>query len=380
MVALYEPRDVPGALADRHPGEFAYIRQFARWPARELVRNVDTHVLALSAGDTLMPVTLDRPRAGNCYVVSPTAAYTDYARYELQIVPSGAARLAGEALISAVSLWLRRVRLDRIVHVNNWMLSTNLYGEWSGEGLAEIVEALSALYPDRAIVLRSLNTFSNATLLDRAARCGCQLLPSRQIYIQDGRQAGGRRLAGRRDYKQDGRLFAQTGYRVCAPDPDREPCVFDRIESLYAKLYLERYTPLNPQFTSHWLRNGCADGWLKLFCLISPEGGIDGVAGMIERGDTITTPVLGYDTDLPQSLGLYRMLCRICTDEAIARGLALNGSAGAASFKRSRGGVPHVEYSAVFADHLGFESRLAWRTLSALLNRFAAPLLQRYAL
>ena len=380
VIELFDAGDLPEALAQRWPMEAAYIRQFAQTPSQDLIRNVTTTVRALSIGDALMPVTVDSPHPGNCYVVSPSAAYTEYARYELQILPQPLVKQILKGVIAAFEYWYRRVRFDRIVHVNNWMLSTNMYHCWEGEGLEEITAALLDRYPDKAIVFRSLNPFSNGKLLETMTRSGYVLLPSRQVYIQDARQDQGRRFSAHRDFKRDARLVAQRGYRVCSPDPDRNPGVFERLENLYGQLYLEKYTPLNPQFTSRWLQNGFQDGWLKLFCLTSAEGRIDGVAGVVRRGDTMTTPVLGYEMALPQSLGLYRMLSWISTDEAIRNGLAFNGSAGAASFKRSRGAVPYIEYSAVYGKHLDFERKLAWHVLQSLLNRFAAPLMRRYAL
>ena len=380
MIELFDPGDLPDAVARRCPVEAAYIRQFAETSSQDLIRNVSTTVRALSVGDTLMPVTVDSPVRGNCYVVSPSAAYTDYAEYELQVVPSAIARAALKATIAVFGRWVGRVRLDRVVHVNNWMVSTNLYLGWEAGQLEEISVVVREQYPESAIAFRSLNTFSNGALIQQAVRGGFLLLPSRQIYIQDARQDGGSRFRARRDLKQDARLFAHSGYAVSRPDPDRGPEVFDRLERLYNLLYLEKYTPLNPRFTSRWMRNGCRDGWLDLTCLVTGDGRIDGVAGCLRRGDTMTTPVLGYDTALPQSLGLYRMLSWICTDKAIRDGLALNCSGGAASFKRSRGALPVIEYSAVYVKHLDSERKLAWRVLAGMLNRLAAPLLRRYAL
>lgn len=380
MIELFGPVDLPDAVARRCPAEAAYIRQFADTPSQDLIRNVSTVVRALSVGDTLIPVTVDSPVRGNCYVVSPSATYTDYAEYELQVVPSAIVRAALKAVIALLGRSFGRVGLDRVVHVNNWMVSTNLYLGWEAGQLEEITVAVRKQYPESAIAFRSLNTFSNGALLRQAVRSGHLLLPSRQIYIQDARKEGGSRFRARRDLKQDARLFAQSGYTVCRPDPDCDPEVFDRLERLYNLLYLEKYTALNPRFTGRWIRNGCREGWLDLTCLVTEDGRIDGVAGCLRRGDTMTTPVLGYDTALPQSLGLYRMLSWICTDKAIRNGLALNCSGGASSFKRSRGAAPVIEYSAVYVKHLDPERKRAWHVLAGLLNRFAAPLLRRYAL
>ena len=380
MIELFDPGALPESLIRRWPMEAAYIRQFADTPSSALIRNAATTVRALSTGDALMPITVDASRPGNCYVVSPAAAYTAYARFELQVLPQRWLRAGLNGLIAVLDKWLRRVRFDRTVHVNNWMLSTNLYGDWEGAGLADITAAMIESFPDKAIVFRSLNPLSNGRLLELLARAGYLFLPSRQIYVQDARHGNGHQFSKRRDSKQDSRLLARSGYRVSRPDSEQDSAVFDRLEYLYGQLYLDKYTRLNPQFTSQWLRNGCQDRWLNLFCLVSPEGRIDGVAGMIRRGATTTTPVLGYDIELPQSLGMYRMLSWICTDEAIRNCLTLNCSAGAAAFKRSRGAAPYIEYSAAYVRHLDVERKLAWQVLNGLLNRFAAPLLRRYAL
>ena len=189
MIELFEPGDLPEYLVQRCPMEAAYIQQFAGAAAQDLIRNVTTSVRALAVADALMPVTVDSPQPGNCYVVSPTAAYSDYARYELQVLPNPFARSGLGAVVGAFDRWSRRVRLDRVVHVNNWMLSTNLYGCWKGEGLEDVTAGITEHFPDRAIALRSLNTFSNRELIQRGAQNGCLLLPSRQD-LHPGRPKG----------------------------------------------------------------------------------------------------------------------------------------------------------------------------------------------
>jgi len=59
-------------------------------------------------------------------------------------------------MADAAGLLLRAARINRIVHLNNWMLSTNLHGSWTGEGLTEIREHLVGHFPDHIIAARSL--------------------------------------------------------------------------------------------------------------------------------------------------------------------------------------------------------------------------------
>ena len=145
-------------------------------------------------------------------------------------------------------------------------------------------------------------------------------------------------------------------------------------------LYLEKYTSFNPQFTNRLVQLWRETNSLKLFGLRSPTGSIDGVVGCFRRGGVLTAPLVGYDTALPQKLGLYRMLMAIMFQAASDGEFVLNLSSGAASFKRLRGGKPYLEYTAVFCDHLSGYQRRAWRTVAALLNQVGGRVLQRLEL
>ena len=60
--------------------------------------------------------------------------------------------------------------------------------------------------------------------------------------------------------------------------------------------------------------------------------------------------------------------------------MQLNLSAGAASFKRTRGGEPAIEYSAVYCRHLTWRQRSVWATLATILEQVGARILRRYEL
>ncbi|WP_336629919.1 MULTISPECIES: hypothetical protein [unclassified Microbacterium] len=62
------------------------------------------------------------------------------------------------------------------------------------------------------------------------------------------------------------------------------------------------------------------------------------------------------------------------------RGAELNLSAGAAQFKRLRGGEPAIEYSAVQAAHLPAATRRAITALGALASRVGVPIMRRWEL
>lgn len=94
----------------------------------------------------------------------------------------------------------------------------------------------------------------------------------------------------------------------------------------------------------------------------------------------MTQPVFGYDTALPQSVGLYRLLSAQVFAEAREHGLAMHLSAGAGGFKQARGATPTPEFLAVVDRHLPLYRRAPWALLESVGTRVGLPLLRRYGL
>lgn len=359
----------------------ARVRAFVRHGAGA-IHNVATRMAILDTGEHFLPVSIndDNDPADNSYVVSPLTTYTGYAEFEIRQLgrPWLTWPLAG--LVAGLGGWLARARIDRIVQVNNWLLSTNLYPpDWDGQDLPAITRLLLQAHPDHAIGFRSLNRHSNAGLMDRLLDLGYLSVPSRQVYLFDGRAGAGASYLARRDSRKDARLLARSPYRQ-VPGDALVDSDYPRLEQLYNLLYLDKYCPLNPQFSADWLHAGQRDGWLELTALRSPEGSIDGVLGWFADAAIMTTPVVGYDTALPQKLGLYRLIAQISLERAAASRRLLNMSAGAARFKRLRGGQPEIEYSLVYVRHLPRERQRVWRVLSRLLHSVGVPVMRKFQL
>jgi len=89
----------------------------------------------------------------------------------------------------------------------------------------------------------------------------------------------------------------------------------------------------------------------------------------------MTTPLFGYDLSIPQELGLYRILSLKLIEEATNRELVLHQSSGAGQFKKCRGGVPVIEYNAVYIRHLSLFRRIVWKTVKIISNKIAMPMI-----
>src|SRR6202008_512912 len=107
---------------------------------------------------------------------------------------------------------------------------------------------------------------------------------------------------------------------------------------------------LNPAFTPAYIEMTHRAKIFQYRGLRDPDGVLSSVVGCFVRGGVLTTPIVGYDISRPREDALYRIASVLFAQIAQERGLKLNGSAGAADFKRCRGARGMIEYSAYFVD------------------------------
>ena len=354
-----------------------YADLFTQAPSRALIANLDTRLETIRVDNNWpLPLSINDGTGGeNCYLCSPRAQYVDYAAYELSRLGHPLVELPLRGLLAGAGAAFRRADLDRVVIVNNWLLSTNLYpADWHGQGLTDLLAALTTRYPGHAILFRSLNARQNPTLIPTLQRAGVRLLASRVVWHYDGARPIFTRSS---DYRCDLRLLARGDHEIIAHD-DLCPGDMPAFARLYEQLYVEKYTPLNPRYTTRYLA-ACHERRLLRFHGLRERatGRWLGVLGCFERDGVLTAPVVGYDTRQPQKRGLYRALMALVLRETARRGLLLNLSAGAGKFKRLRGGEPCAEFTAVFDAHLPLGCRWPWKMLEGLSNHVALPLAWR---
>ena len=151
----------PGENADwpaSDDGDYArrYLEPIMQRGPEAFIRNAHTAVYALRAGPLLLPVTAAEFHPDNSYVCSPYAHYVSYAVQEFANLKNPPVETGLRVLFRPLGWYLQRGGLDRVVYVNNWLLSTNLYPAGAAVQAAAIVDYLAAEFPDQAIVFRSL--------------------------------------------------------------------------------------------------------------------------------------------------------------------------------------------------------------------------------
>lgn len=374
---LFDPRSPPpGIWPATRILERAFIQGVAAAGVRTMVGNVVTRWRALRSGDRLFPVTINDGEIGGSYVCLPHSAYALYARQELDLVDIGRARLLARPILALLGRLLLAARINRVVHIDNWLLSTNLHGDWRGDDLAAIRRCICDRFPDHLVAIRSLDDWSCPELLAAARADGWTLVPSRQIWVTDDLATD---WVPRNAYGNDRRMVRRSGLEIATIDEMTGPDA-DAIAELYHLLYVGKYSALNPTFTPAFVTMTHSAGMIRYRVARAADGSIRAVAGSTVRGDILTPPVVGYDTTAPRRDGLYRLASFLFAQEALANGLRLHGSAGAPGFKRLRGAHGVIEYSAMYTRHLSPARRRAIDGFAAALDRFIVPMMRRRGL
>lgn len=363
------------AWPDSYDGRYAraYLTPFFEQAPHRLIANVyNTELRVAQVGDLVLPLTLSDFHPANSYVCSPYSHYVSYGGFEeVERLGNPAAERLIRLLLRPLAAFLRRQELDRVVYVNNWLLSTNLYPAIEPAQIVELAEALPGYFPDRPVIFRSVDGYRNPQLLDTLSRCGYRMVLSRQVYYQDPWVA-----RTKKQFKVDRSVMRRSQYRF-VDARELGAAAIPRLCELYRLLYLEKYSTYNPQFTENFVRIALERQLLTLWALVR-EGCIDGVVGYFVRNGVMTQPFFGYDTRLPQELALYRLLSLKTLLEGEERGLLVHASAGVGPFKRLRGGVATIEYNAVYDRHLPAARRLPWTLLKVLADKIAVPLFRHY--
>ena len=337
--------------------------------------NVQAQLGVVQSGDIVLPVTHGKYHRGQSYVVSPRAHYLDYAHEEASRLPSRTLRMLGLGACSLAQVLAGR-GLDSCVMVNNWLLSTNLYPAQIAVHAVEILECLLQTFPDQPIIFRSVDALANRELIATLVQRGCRAVLARSIYYQNVHASG---FWQQRQVKVDQRRFRSSGYRLRKLGFPNDVKHLPRVLDLYNKLYLEKYSSLNPQLTEAYLKNCLQHNLLSIHTL-EIDGRIDGVLGYYARNGIMTQPLFGYDTSLPRDLGLYAHLSMAVLWEAQQHQLLINASAGASDFKRQRGGQQMLEFNLVFDAHLPASRRRSWAMLEKLLGPSAQRIILEHGL
>jgi hypothetical protein len=350
-------------------GDYArrYLIPLMTEDPQKYIRNVyNTQLMAVKVGDTVIPISVTDFHPENTYTVSPYSHYVSYGGLEeVKHLDNPLAEAMVKVLMKPVAWYFRQAELDKVVFVNNYLLSTNLYPSVNSNQLSVLSEALIEWFPDRAIVFRSVDQKKNPHVYQMLEGLGYDLVLSRQVWYMDPVAA-----LKTRQCKEDLRVLKKNGYEV-VNGKDLSDEELHRAVQLYELLYLQKYSYYNPQFTFDFLKLARDAETLHMYGL-KKDGQLNGIMGFFVRNGAMTQPLFGYDTSLPLEEGLYRLLTLVTLQEGVKRGLLVHASGGVGKFKKVRGGESVTEYNAVYTKHLPLRRRLPWK-LIGLVSKAAIP-------
>ena len=353
-----------------------YLTPLITHGSKHYINNAKTTPMIFSIDKHEFPGGINDTEYDSSYVCSIYNALISYGSEESHKIGNPWIERPLRALMALQSALLRFGQINKNIFVNNYLLSTNLYPKWNGEGLNDFTQSHIKDYPDHAIIFRSLNHHTNARQLEQFEKRGYQLIPTRQVYIFD---AALNNFNKRRNVMRDKQLLEDSNYDVIEPEAITA-AQYPRIVELYNLLYLEKYSKHNPQYNEHMIAHWHKNNLLNIRLLKAPNGRIDGVIGCFENSQLTSAPLVGYNTSLPQEVGLYRMLIYLILKHTNDQNKILNLSSGAPEFKRTRGAQPFIEYAAIYIKHLPLKRRVIWRLVNLALSYLFVPLLKKYKL
>ena len=343
------------------------------------VSNVTADIHAVDIAGHSYPVTLlTHSDWQESYVASPRSTWLRYARHELiRHVPPALANVvkAGSCLIfGPLSALMRASKLDQAAIIGNYLISTNLYPEWHSDDIAEMTSVMCGRHHDIPLMIRNICPEVSPALMENLRAQGWKMMPSRMIYLCDPSE---KQVWKRNHVKQDAKLLVNGDVEIVR-QCELHLNDLTELRDVFRQLFIDKHSHLNPDFSPAFFELCLETTFLELIGL-RWQGRWVGVLGLYIHPESgwLTTPLIGYDTGLPQELGLYRRLMAILLSEAKNRGCLLHYSSGASQFKRARGGVPALEYTAVYDQHLPTRQRKATSLLIKLFQQFAPTMLKR---
>ena len=342
---------------------------------KKYIENIVTDLKILKIDDILLPVNINDAEYENSYTSSLYAHYVSYAKEELYELKNPTLEIILKTVLDILGHFYKLFKIDKVVYVNNWFLSTNLYIDLSKEQYEKITNFLKEKYPNRAIVFRSLNEKLLSNEIFYLKNLGYKMLGSRQVYIFDYNKRN--ILPSKKKYKlnYDIMLVQNGNYKVSTINEVHS----EQVINLYNQLYLDKYSKYNPQFSAEFIKLGLDKKLLNFKALYKNEI-MYGVIGYYMRNKVMTTPILGYDMSIAQTEALYRMLSAQIILESEIQKCTVNMSSGASHFKMHRGSIASVEYSALYYSHLAFCRKLGYKLLLFVINKIAIPMMKRQKL
>ncbi len=338
------------------------------------VDNIQADIYALKIDHYIFPVIVTTENYSNSWVCSPYAHYISYGKESVGLVENPLLAKFVKNLMTGLGKVSRSSKMNSVVYVNNWLFSTDLYPDGlNQEQIDSVVGLLTHRFPQHALVLRSLNDLTTASLMTTLKTQGFRLIASRYVFITDAKNES---IFKTRIVKSDLKLWNEHAYQF-VDENELEVEESKQLLDLYLKLYVHQHSHLQPQFNVNYFKM-LFEKKLLHFKVLKLNGVIKGMAGYYKRSNVMMCPLFGYEKNEAESNTIYRLLNTALLLEAKKAGLLFNQSAGAAFFKSVRRADGCLEYMAIYTRHLPAYRKLFWSSLKLFINQFGSKYMKKY--
>ncbi|MCB1181281.1 MAG: hypothetical protein KDK55_04590 [Chlamydiia bacterium] len=327
------------------------------------ISNVKTQLFLLKANDLILPITVNEKEYKNSYIVS-----NYYGVHLLKENMTGLKPLV-HTLLTPAALLLKFLKVNKVVNLNTWFFPANIPPKVTGEAMKKMTAFLEKQYPDHVFMFRSVNNFVDTSHAAALSEAGYFLFPTRSIFFYNPHDSLDKKARYHR--RRDTRLFEQSGYEVVTNKEITDEEI-PRLLELYQKIYMDKYTSYSPSYTSKFLKHLISNDLMQIKGL-KKNNQIDAVIGYHSQNGIMQVPFIGYDTSLPATLGLYRMISLLGYLESDKHGLFYHDGNGAEAFKLVRGLKKTLEYAGVYSAHLKKFRYIPWRAAEKAVEKFILP-------
>ncbi|MGK5593844.1 MAG: hypothetical protein ACSNEK_00605 [Parachlamydiaceae bacterium] len=351
-----------------------FLLPLIRKGTKHYIDNIEAKINILAIDSLIIPIAIIDNNYQNSFVCSPYAHYISYAL-------ECSEHFFKHSLVRKIVCWfvkglgkaLQKAKINKIIYVNNWLFPTDLYfKDLNEEHIQAITHYISSQFPDYAIAFKSINEKTCPELSQALLKSQYDFIITRQVFLTDTKKE---EVFKSRIFKSDLKLLRESNYTIL----DKKDLTLkdsETILSLYQKLYIEKYSTLNPQIKQNFMDLILQSELLQLKA-VKRNNKIEGVFGYFIRDGVMTAPLFGYTESEDSQKNLYRLLSTILTLEAKEKECLLHQSAGASFYKKVRKAEPHMEFMAVYSRHLSFLRRVPWKCLKFVMNR-ASSFFKRY--
>jgi hypothetical protein len=324
----------------------------------------DSCMELVECNDSTFPIVANpgTSKAGICQ--SPAAGFFRVSAEEIECSPVSPILRYPSAYVLRALEWMGIGSwLDRCLWINNWGFYTPLEAKGPLPPVEAWLDPMISRYPGHAI-LHPFVPEEEPEKEESFRRAGFQFIPYRVVYRWDPIQWRARPRKYRKSLLRELRNLEHIPYEIVESGGDLSQLRPEALRDLYRRIYLEKYTEDNADYTPGYFRNLLEEEPLEMVSFLSRDTLI-GFGTFLRVPGKMYSLIIGCEQDPKAAISPYRFLMASDFRLSLESGLLLDLSGGAGYFKRTRGATAHQEVVAVYDRHLPLSRRCLWRMLGA---------------